>query len=207
MSVDKVVANIVLFIMYAYFFGHQSIKRYIDKAVITTKHSEKPSSIIPPGYYQYNIVIVSKHFADGHFIAALTIFPMNPDQKGSNWKQYDKNLALCLNLTGNKFIDCVEDKSYSISEILPDYSACEVKHFYVSEWWGLAKSVEIEEGAISNNVLSTPFIHLNENITYMIMLTDPKLQLYTASPDVISRSLLTIKQEAGQYHFYVKVDM
>ena len=52
MSVDKVVANIVLFIMYAYFFGHQSIKRYIDKAVITTKHSEKPSSIIPPGYYQ-----------------------------------------------------------------------------------------------------------------------------------------------------------
>ena len=150
---------------------------------------------------------MSKYFDDGHFIAALTIFPMNPDQKGSNWKQYDKNLALCQNLTGNPFIDCVEDKSYSISEILPDYSACEVKHFYVSEWWGLAKSVEIEEGAISNNVLSTPFIHLNENITYMIMLTDPKLQLYTASPDVISRSLITIKQQAGQYHFYVKVDV
>ena len=156
---------------------------------------------------EHNIVIVSKYLDDGHFIAALTIFPMNPDQKGSNWKQYDRNLALCLNLTGNPFIDCVEDKSYSISEILPDYSACEVKHFYVSEWWGLAKSVEIEEGAISNNVLSTPFIHLNENITYMIMLTDPKLQLYTASPDVISRSLITIKQQAGQYHFYVKVGM
>ena len=56
MSVDskvKLVANIcvsvVLLILYVYFFGHDSVCKYLDKAVITTSKDEKSSLITPPG--------------------------------------------------------------------------------------------------------------------------------------------------------------
>ena len=56
MSVDKVIVNIFLFVVYAYFFGQKSFHRFIDKSVITTKHNEKPSRMIPPGkYHQYTL--------------------------------------------------------------------------------------------------------------------------------------------------------
>ena len=123
---------------------------------------------------------------------------MNSDD-GSNWIKNDYQ-SECSNIGGQTFYDCVEEKSYSHPS---NTSLIKVKPFFVSEWWGLGKSVEIE--VMSNNVLSTPYIDLNENISYMILITDPKLQLYTASPDVVSRSLFSIKQNPGQYHFYLEV--
>ena len=51
----KLVANIcvsvVLLILYVYFFGHDSVSKYLDKAVITTSKDDMSSSIIPPGDY------------------------------------------------------------------------------------------------------------------------------------------------------------
>ena len=46
----KLVANIcvsvVLLILYVYFFGHQSVSKYLDKAVITTSKDATSLSII-----------------------------------------------------------------------------------------------------------------------------------------------------------------
>ena len=43
--------NVVLLILYVYFFGHDSVSKYLDKAkaVITTSKDATSSSIIPPG--------------------------------------------------------------------------------------------------------------------------------------------------------------
>ena len=77
-----------------------------------------------------------------------------------------------------------------------------VTEFFVSNWWGIAKSVKMVEGVIANNKIS-PNLRLNESLDYVILITDPKLQLYTASPDVVARSLITVKERRGKYFFYL----
>ena len=44
-----VIVNLVLLIIYLYFFGQHSINKYLTKAVIITEMEERPSSIPPPG--------------------------------------------------------------------------------------------------------------------------------------------------------------
>ena len=78
----------------------------------------------------------------------------------------------------------------------------DLAEFFVSNWWGIAKSVKMEAGKIKNNVF-TPKIVLKRNLKYMILITDPKLQLYTASPDVVARSLFTI-DESTRINFYLQ---
>ena len=46
---SNVVINIILIIIYVYFFGQHSVKRFLDKAVIITEHEEKQKLIDPPG--------------------------------------------------------------------------------------------------------------------------------------------------------------
>ena len=47
----NICVNVVLLILYVFFFGHQSVSKYLDKAVITTSKDATSSSIIPPGDY------------------------------------------------------------------------------------------------------------------------------------------------------------
>ena len=46
---SNVLINITLIIIYVYFFGQHSVKRFLDKSVIITEHEEKQESIDPPG--------------------------------------------------------------------------------------------------------------------------------------------------------------
>ena len=119
MSLHKSVASIVLIIVYVYFFGRTSFRKYMDNAVIVTEDTEEPSFSIPQPVF--------------------TIFPQNPNY-GSNRKLRDDHGSLCSNLTGRQyidhcfladfnylcsnftgqhFIDCVENVSYSLSDVLP----------------------------------------------------------------------------------------
>ena len=209
-SLHKIVANIALLFVYAFFFGKTSFEKFLDNAVIITKdieHSEQSSPIPQP---------------------VFTIFPLNPDY-GSNRKLGGYNNTLCSNLTGGEFddcwkigdydtlcaplrggqfIECVENVTYSLRDILPyddssENKTFEITEFFVSSWWGIAKSVKMVDGVIANNKIS-PNLRLNESLDYMILITDPKLQLYTASPDVVARSLLTVKERRGIYFFYLQ---
>ena len=49
---SNVVINIILIIIYVYFFGQHSLKRFLDKSVIITEHEEKQELIDPPGILQ-----------------------------------------------------------------------------------------------------------------------------------------------------------
>ena len=53
--VTNILVNIVLFIIYAYYFGQQSIKKYIEKGVTIVEHTETPSVIPPPGKISMDI--------------------------------------------------------------------------------------------------------------------------------------------------------
>ena len=115
--IHKIIVNVLLLVVYAFFFGQESFKKYLDNAVIITEDTEHPSFITPP---------------------AITIFPMNPHH-GSNRKLGDYNdlcsnftklknefvecvrsgydwnhFPLCINFTGQQFFDCVQNESYFI---------------------------------------------------------------------------------------------
>ena len=45
----RVVTNIVLMIIYAYFFGQHSLGKYLEKGVVTVKLEEVTTAISPPG--------------------------------------------------------------------------------------------------------------------------------------------------------------
>lgn len=47
----RVVANSFLLIIYAYFFGQHSLRKYLDKGVVIVKLEEESSSISPPGEF------------------------------------------------------------------------------------------------------------------------------------------------------------
>ena len=47
--VANIGVNIVLVICFVYFFGQDSIKRYLDKGVIISEKIEKQASMTPPG--------------------------------------------------------------------------------------------------------------------------------------------------------------
>ena len=46
----KVGVNLVLLILYAYFFGQHSVEKYLKKGVTITKVDERQSQIKTPGY-------------------------------------------------------------------------------------------------------------------------------------------------------------
>ena len=41
--------NVILLLIYLYFFGQKSIQRYLDNAVFITEKEEYPVNITPPG--------------------------------------------------------------------------------------------------------------------------------------------------------------
>ena len=47
----RVVANIVLLIIYAYVFGQHSLRKYLEKGVVIVNLEEEYSSIKPPGEF------------------------------------------------------------------------------------------------------------------------------------------------------------
>ena len=85
MPLDKIIVSILLLVVYAYFFGQESFKKYLDDAVIITEHTENPAFITPP---------------------AITIFPMNPDH-GSGQKVGDFNDLCSFTSQKFKFKECV----------------------------------------------------------------------------------------------------
>ena len=47
----SVIVSVALLIIYVYFFGQNSIRKYVDNAVFVTTLEEKPKYINPPGKY------------------------------------------------------------------------------------------------------------------------------------------------------------
>ena len=48
--VANIVVNIVLLTLYIFFFGKESVNKYLDEGMIIVTHEEKTSIIEPPGY-------------------------------------------------------------------------------------------------------------------------------------------------------------
>ena len=152
-------------------------------------------------------------------VSAITIFPMNP-LTGWGCKTCEVsvdlnaqglyssvNSMICMNASGFDFIKCVEEEVYYNDVIInsTDPTSFNATPFYTSDFMGyVLHSIDVKPGYMTHNLRSTLFIELNQNLSYHIVFTDPKLKFLTATPDTFPRPFLTI-EKPGQVQAYIKV--
>ena len=78
--------------------------------------------------------------------------------------------------------------------------------FFVGWMEGLAQSLDIEKGKISNDFYSTMAVSLNNSLSYQIIIMDPKIQIFSEIPQTypITRVSLT-SHYIGALQIYLKV--
>ena len=149
-------------------------------------------------------------------VAVITILPINAPETGHfafGWKSND-GLKKCIGMVfGDQFIKCVEDNTYSASDtntstVCPSCNSSDVatlSMFYQADFFGIVQSLKIKRGVISHNESDTLFVSLNKNVSYNLIITDPKMQLFMANPEAIPRTYLYLEASAGIVFVYLKV--
>ena len=146
---------------------------------------------------------------------AISILPLHPE-RGVGWKLDE---ALCKSEeTGESFVNCINEKAYSTADIFTSTSekdvftstlnhAFKASYSYTDETTGPYQVLNISAGSISNKAyrLDSLQIRLNPNISYYVVFTDPKLNFLVSSPDTIPRTLISLKQHAGELWPHLKV--
>ena len=162
--------------------------------------------------------------------AAIIIYPISTIQ-GDGYKQgQDKSKEQCRNKTGVQFIQCFEEMTFSVKEIVQaaikghnndddeyvesylnvyeddedDSKGIRVNNFF-DDYGGLVKSVDLNNDTlISHSEWLTIELQLNSNLSYEIYFMDKKLQHVFGSPDIIPRPVITLKPNAGEVNIYLK---
>ena len=194
LAVSNVIVIIGLLVCYVYLFGVISLKRYLEKDVIIISH-EEDSGIIKPGEDFYFHLFRSFY----QFILGILVVPINPPT-GKGWKNISETEEfMCDGRNGNTYFDCIEENTFSASDILvskKDYKfkpvykenklvelynaasnqSIKIRSFYSNYVNALLHihSLEVDSGVISTN-LSTMDLYLNNSYSYFIILTDSKL--------------------------------
>ena len=65
----------------------------------------------------------------------------------------------------------------------------------------------MKRGVISLNESDTGFVLLNKNVSYSLIISDPKMQLWMANPHAIPRTYLYLEASAGMVFVYLKVNL
>ena len=163
-------------------------------------------------------------------IAAIIIYPIS-STKGDGYKQGQvKSKEQCRNKTGVEFIQCFEEMTFSVKDIIEaaikgrngdddeyveiylnvyeddedDVKGIRVNNFF-DDYGGLVKSVDLNNDTlISHSEWLTIELQLNSHLSYEIYFMDKKLQHVFGSPDIIPRPVITLKPNAGETYVYLK---
>ena len=192
----KILVKILLLVIYAYFFGQHSILKYLNQSLVITNKEETSTSIIPPGNPYW--FFLKEQF---WFLSALILWPGN--SKGHGW-----DYSSCTNTTGEDLINCLSGVAYSSEDIIlnPPQLINKSTGFFLDQYRGVGQSLMIDPGMVTNSRMTTLQLELNYSLSYSLFITDPTLQFIFGSPDILPRSLLTLKQSAGFLYVYLKVN-
>ena len=106
------------------------------------------------------------------------------------WRHYWS--SVCSG-TGDKFVECIERNTFNETDIFAESqtSSLTVTSFYMKDVSGIVQSLDIGVGMITQNYLSTMEILFNNNIdlSYTVVIVDPRLQIFSESPDTLPISL------------------
>ena len=108
---------------------------------------------------------------------------------------------------GNPYIHCIEEEAYSQDDVFIERRNFKVISFFNDNFSGLIHSTIINSGVISTKAGTTINIQLNPNLSYIILITDPKLHFLFSNPDTIPRTFLRFETNAGGVSLYFKVNI
>ena len=113
----------------------------------------------------------------------------------------------CKLLNGIHFVKCIDEHSYSTKEIFNarGYSFIQ-QPFFTNVYSGLNHPLYPERGMISNR-RSTLAISFNPNLTFSVVVTDPKLEFTSTNPDTFPKSLVLLAKNSGSVNLYLKVNI
>ena len=110
--VANIVVNIILLIIYIYFFGQHSFNKYFEYGIIVVKYEEKSNNeISPPGWFSSSVYQLLIN-------AILAILLMSKGPELERYKMYPS--TFCENTTGQDFIQCIEDGAFMTNDIILD---------------------------------------------------------------------------------------
>ena len=117
--------------------------------------------------------------------------------------------SMCFG-TGDKFNKCIEKNTFNKTDILAisENKSINAKSFYINKVRGVVQSLEIDVGAITQYYLTTMEISLNthNNLSYTVAMMDPRIQIFSRSPDTLPRSWFRIAEgQSGIVQFYLRV--
>ena len=107
--------------------------------------------------------------------------------------------------SGEKYIQCMEEISYSEDDIFVD-DTLRASTIYAGWTEGLVQSLDLDIGNITNNFHTTMEISLNTNLSYQLLIMDPKIQIFSDIPNIYPVTRLSLpKQYDGALQLYMKV--
>ena len=137
--------------------------------------------------------------------SVLLIYPINTSTR----KGYKTaNDTPCVDTKGDQYISCMENEAFSSDDIFPFGG----KHFRATPFYpdnthGLVQLVTINSGVLSTSSAKTLNIKMNPNMSYFIVVTDPKLQFISNNPKIVPRTVLKFSRNAGFVNLFMEVIM
>ena len=134
---------------------------------------------------------------------------------GAGWK--DNN---CLNETGDKIYECIENYAFSANEIFvsnenhkyqPVYregkmvkmfaassnQSIKVESYYLSNVSGMVHVVKADSGIISKNYESSLNLYLNNSMSYFVTIIDLKVAITSSQVGIVPRLLIRLENGAA----------
>ena len=131
--------------------------------------------------------------------------PQNPKTEyGLGWKVEEG----CEEFSGGEYIQCIEEIAFTKEDIFTDfeYEGLKANTFFVGWMEGLAQSLDIDDGNITNDFYTTMAVSLNNNLSYQIIVMDPKIQIFSEVPQTYPITRVSLmNQYVGALEVYLKV--
>ena len=131
------------------------------------------------------------------------IYPINTSTR----KGYKTaNDTPCVDTKGDQYISCMENETFSFDDIFPfGGKHFQATPFYPDNTHGLVQLVTINSGVLSTSSAKALNIKMNPNMSYFIVVTDPKLQFISSNPKIIPRTVLKFSRNAGFVNLFMEV--
>ena len=135
----------------------------------------------------------------------MTILPRNTEFVFEyGWKVKPDE---CGKSAEEEYLRCIEERAYPKSEIFVDLDHSNVKTlvtFFFNFYHGLDQYLELHTGLLTQNYLTSTDIKFNSNISYTLIVMDPKLFIVSEIHDRIPRYKLKISKNVN-INLYLKV--
>ena len=134
-------------------------------------------------------------------LSVIAVFPLNHGI-GTGWKQND---VPCREETGVQFKQCIERNSYSINEILTDYTSrmVERREHFADNMHAQILRIGSGYGAITSSINSSIDLEFNNTLSYYILFLDPLAEFVSMSPTIIPSTMISLVK--NHLLVYIKV--